>query len=169
MTKPVVYPGPTVMVPALHKHLNAFLCCNPAAAISNSSTSGTSDSQQQSRCCYCGWEYVVPDVLLLLQPVQVSRAGGTSNAFAQAGRLSYAGQLLYAGQFFSVCRLCCVQAGMDADGHPRVMGLPVKELKGDFPLRPECMGNLVPQQVNLWMGAAPNGQLRYIPCHSLLD
>ena len=117
----------------------------------------------------------MPDVLLLLQPVQESRTGGTSNAFAQAGRLPYAGQLLYAGQlpyagqFFSVCRLCCVQAGMDADGHPRVMGLPVKELKGDFPLRPECMGNLVPQQVNLWMGAAPNGQLRYIPCHLLLD
>ncbi|KAL0039653.1 hypothetical protein WJX77_004437 [Trebouxia sp. C0004] len=49
------------------------------------------------------------------------------------------------------------EAGMDADGHPHVMGFPVKELKGDFPLRPECMGNLVPQQINLWMGAASNG------------
>ncbi|KAL0045239.1 hypothetical protein WJX82_001458 [Trebouxia sp. C0006] len=49
------------------------------------------------------------------------------------------------------------EAGMDSDGHPHVMGLPVKQLKGDFPLRPECMGNLLPQQINLWMGAAPNG------------
>ncbi|KAA6419505.1 MAG: hypothetical protein FRX49_10603 [Trebouxia sp. A1-2] len=49
------------------------------------------------------------------------------------------------------------EAGVDGDGHPHVMGFPVKELKGDFPLRPECMGNLVPQQINLWMGAAPNG------------
>jgi len=56
-----------------------------------------------------------------------------------------------------------VQAGVDADGHPHVMGSPVKQLKGDFPLRPECMGNLLPQQINLWMGAAPSGQLLYTP------
>lgn len=62
-----------------------------------------------------------------------------------------------------------MQAGVDGDGHPHVMGFPVKELKGDFPLRPECMGNLVPQQINLWMGAAPNGLLLCIPCHSLLN
>ena len=43
------------------------------------------------------------------------------------------------------------------------MGPPVEELKADFPLRPVCMGNLVPQQINLWMGAAPTGQQLQAP------
>ena len=37
------------------------------------------------------------------------------------------------------------------------MASPVGELQSDFPLQPQCMGNLVPQQINLWMGAAPEG------------
>ena len=56
-----------------------------------------------------------------------------------------------------------MQAGQDCDGHPHVMGPPVEELKADFPLRPACMGNLVPQQINLWMGAAPKGQQLQAP------
>lgn len=55
-------------------------------------------------------------------------------------------------------QLVLIQAGQDCDGHPHVMGPPVEELRADFPLRPACMGNLVPQQINLWMGAAPKGQ-----------
>ncbi len=83
--------------------------------------------------------------------------------------MQWAPQTLLLRQDTSLCSLRCVQAGVDADGHPHVMGFPVKELKGDFPLRPECMGNLVPQQINLWMGAAPKGHLLYNPCHSLLN
>ena len=49
------------------------------------------------------------------------------------------------------------QAGVDAGGQPNIMGPPVSRLRQDFPMRPECMGGLVPQQINLWMGAARNG------------
>ena len=50
-----------------------------------------------------------------------------------------------------------VQTGVDAAGQPNIMAPPVSKLRKEFPLRPECMGNLVPQQINLWMGAASNG------------
>ncbi|KAI8853893.1 cupin-like domain-containing protein [Chytridium lagenaria] len=33
-------------------------------------------------------------------------------------------------------------------------GQPLRRLLGDFPLRPKVMGGLVPQQVNLWLGAS---------------
>jgi len=56
------------MVPDLHKHLNALLCPNAAAAAA-----------------------AIPEVLLLLQLFQVSHAGGLSNALAQAGQLPHAG------------------------------------------------------------------------------
>ena len=54
-----------------------------------------------------------------------------------------------------------MQTGVDSNGQPNVMGPPVNKLRKDFPLQPECMGKLVPQQINLWMGAARNGN--YLP------
>ena len=45
-----------------------------------------------------------------------------------------------------------------ADGHPELLGQPLLELQGDLVLRPQLAGQLVPQQINLWMGAAgPSG------------
>lgn len=52
-----------------------------------------------------------------------------------------------------------IQAEPDSQGQPGLMGPPVSQLQGDFPLRPECMGNLVPQSINMWMGAASEGRL----------
>ena len=43
------------------------------------------------------------------------------------------------------------------DGHPEVMAPPTSNLASDFPLQPSVLGNLVPQQVNIWMGSAPEG------------
>ena len=43
------------------------------------------------------------------------------------------------------------------DGHPEIMAPPTSNLSSDFPLQPELLGNLVPQQVNIWMGCAPEG------------
>lgn len=45
----------------------------------------------------------------------------------------------------------------NSDGKPDLMSPLMKELKTDFPLRPKLMGNLVPQNINLWMGNAANG------------
>ena len=41
-----------------------------------------------------------------------------------------------------------------ADGHPRLYASPVAELAHDIPLVPLLAGRLVPQGINLWMGAA---------------
>lgn len=42
-------------------------------------------------------------------------------------------------------------------GRPDVMSPFMKQLAGDFPLRPAIMGNLIPQNINLWMGNSPAG------------
>src|SRR5689334_19862073 len=46
-----------------------------------------------------------------------------------------------------------------ADGLPKLAAPPVTLLAADVPLRPALMGNLVPQQLNMWMGAATTGAL----------
>ncbi|KAK9868966.1 hypothetical protein WJX84_003684 [Apatococcus fuscideae] len=43
------------------------------------------------------------------------------------------------------------------DGYPECLGQPLTLLAADFPLRPKLMGGLLPQQINIWMGAAKNG------------
>jgi hypothetical protein len=43
------------------------------------------------------------------------------------------------------------------DGHPEIMAPPTSYVATDFPIQPEILGNLVPQQVNIWMGCAPKG------------
>ena len=54
------------------------------------------------------------------------------------------------------------QTAVGADGHAEVLASPLAELcaGGDLPLQPALMGNLVPQQLNLWMGAAQQGALQ---------
>lgn len=49
------------------------------------------------------------------------------------------------------------QVGLGPDGHPDLMGHPLLALQDDFELRPSIAGNLVPQQINLWMGRATDG------------
>ena len=48
------------------------------------------------------------------------------------------------------------------NGCPELYTEPIKSLKDTFPLRPRLMGRLIPQQMNLWMGASSSG----IPNHS---
>ena len=40
---------------------------------------------------------------------------------------------------------------------PKVVGQLMERLQGDFPAVPEILGNLVPHQVNPWIGASPEG------------
>ncbi len=51
------------------------------------------------------------------------------------------------------------QAAVGADGHAEALASPLAELRaaGALPLQPALTGNLVPQQLNLWMGAAAAG------------
>ena len=43
------------------------------------------------------------------------------------------------------------------DGRPELMSPLMKALKDDFPLRPALMGNLVPQNINMWAGNNKDG------------
>jgi len=43
------------------------------------------------------------------------------------------------------------------DGQPDLMADFMKTLKDDFPLRPKLIGNLVPQNINIWMGNNRDG------------
>lgn len=36
-------------------------------------------------------------------------------------------------------------------------GAPLKDLKDDFPISPQLLGNLLPNSVNLWMGNSKDG------------
>jgi hypothetical protein len=47
-----------------------------------------------------------------------------------------------------------------ADGHPALHVSPVAELAQDVPLVPQLMGALVPQSINIWLGAAADGACR---------
>lgn len=40
----------------------------------------------------------------------------------------------------------------DSDGRPDLMPPLMKHLQHDFPLQPRIMGNLIPQNINMWMG-----------------
>ena len=41
-----------------------------------------------------------------------------------------------------------------AEGQPMIVSHPITELLEDIPLRPKIMGNLIPQNINLWMGSS---------------
>lgn len=40
------------------------------------------------------------------------------------------------------------------EGQPSIISEPVKGLLGDFPIRPDVMGNLIVQNINMWMGCS---------------
>jgi hypothetical protein len=49
------------------------------------------------------------------------------------------------------------QAKVGPDGFPEPLATPMLQLAEDVPLRPALLGNLQLQQLNLWMGNAPEG------------
>ena len=44
----------------------------------------------------------------------------------------------------------------NSDGRPELMSPFMKTLSNDFPLRPILMGNLIPQNINMWLGNSSN-------------
>ncbi|MEW5320072.1 MAG: hypothetical protein WDW38_011175 [Sanguina aurantia] len=49
------------------------------------------------------------------------------------------------------------QVPVALDGHPSLMTSPLTQLAEDFEPRPSIEGNLVPQQINMWMGNSRSG------------
>ena len=46
------------------------------------------------------------------------------------------------------------------DGLPGIAAPPVSQLTDDVGIRPALLGNLIPQQINLWMGSSSTGRTR---------
>jgi hypothetical protein len=46
------------------------------------------------------------------------------------------------------------QLNYTIEGQPFIISHPITELKTDIPIKPELMGNLIVQNINLWMGAS---------------
>ena len=58
----------------------------------------------------------------------------------------------------SICITSAVQPDFDRELEvPKVLGRLLEKLQHDFPAVPQVLSNLVPHQVNLWIGAAPEG------------
>ncbi|RLN93523.1 hypothetical protein BBJ28_00020704 [Nothophytophthora sp. Chile5] len=49
------------------------------------------------------------------------------------------------------------EVAAEEDGRPEIMAPFMKQLQRDFPLRPELMGHLIPQNINMWMGNNKHG------------
>ena len=62
----------------------------------------------------------------------------------------------------SLLYLTTQDLGTDDDGRPNIMAAPTTCLQGDFPLRPNLMGNLVPFNINVWMGHSEEGSSSYV-------
>ena len=70
----------------------------------------------------------------------------------------------------SICIIPAVQPDFDRELKvPKVLGRLLEKLQHDFPAVPQVLSNLVPHQVNLWIGAAPEGTDCTSDIHMLLD
>lgn len=54
--------------------------------------------------------------------------------------------------------LLVVQVPVAPDGHPHLWAPPISCVARLLPLQPPLMGHLVPQAINVWMGAAQEGE-----------
>ncbi|KAK9821569.1 hypothetical protein WJX81_005489 [Elliptochloris bilobata] len=93
--------------------------------------------------------------------VSVERRGVPSEGFGHGKKVQMAfGEFVRrAAAGDELLYLTTQQAAVGADGHAECVASPLAELcaAGDLPLRPALMGNLVPQQLNLWMGTTQTG------------
>ena len=55
------------------------------------------------------------------------------------------------------CYLTTQDVLTTADGRPHVMSPFMEKLADDFPLQPKLTGNLIPQNINVWMGRSKDG------------
>ncbi|EGZ24385.1 hypothetical protein PHYSODRAFT_539491 [Phytophthora sojae] len=49
------------------------------------------------------------------------------------------------------------EVAFEEDGRPEIMAPFMKKLQQDFPVRPKLMGQLIPQNINMWMGNNKHG------------
>ncbi|GMH42361.1 hypothetical protein BSKO_10280 [Bryopsis sp. KO-2023] len=91
--------------------------------------------------------------------VKVEKRGGAKEKFGKGRKMAmnfgeFLGEIAEGDE---TLYLSPQEACVGVDGLPELISPPLDEFKGDFPFRPELMGNLVPHQINIWMGNARNG------------
>ncbi|KAL7483717.1 hypothetical protein ACHAW6_009355 [Cyclotella cf. meneghiniana] len=88
------------------------------------------------------------------QTVMVERRANASEKYGKGNEISITFahflKLIQSGDELHYLTTQDVQA--DADGRPDILPPFMKALSHDFPMRPQLMGNLIPQNINLWMG-----------------
>jgi len=91
--------------------------------------------------------------------VQVEVRSDTKEAFGQGNKMTMELKrfLDMVEQGDEMHYLTTQEAEMDSDGRPALMAPFMQTLKDDFPLRPKLMGNLIPHNINLWMGNTIEG------------
>lgn len=91
--------------------------------------------------------------------VTVERRASAADSFGRGNEISMSFtkflQLVKEGDGMHYLTTQDVRA--NADGRPELMSPLMEGLRADFPLRPALAGNLVPQNVNLWMGNNAEG------------
>lgn len=114
-------------------------------------------------CTQAGSHAPCPRLALALQGVaqlQVEQRGSEAEGFGKGHKVPLPfGEMLrrMAGGDTSLY-LTTQSVEMGPDGHARLYASPVAELAADIPLVPAVMGSLVPQSINLWVGAARDGE-----------
>ncbi|KAL7531667.1 hypothetical protein ACHAXR_005051 [Thalassiosira sp. AJA248-18] len=93
------------------------------------------------------------------QSIMVEKRSSTKDSFGKGNeiRMKFKQflQLIKEGDDKHYLTTQDVQA--NSDGRPDLMSPFMKVLQGDFPLRPELMGNLIPQNINMWLGNNNDG------------
>ena len=93
------------------------------------------------------------------QQVSVEKRVGTDSSFGKGNEVE-----MSFSKFLNLIKdgddkhyLTTQDVHADDDGRPELMSPLMHGLQQDFPLRPTLMGNLVPQNINMWLGNAKNG------------
>ena len=88
------------------------------------------------------------------QTVMVERRSNTSEGYGQGKEVS-----MKFSQFIHLLQngddlhyLTTQDVKSNDDGRPDILPPFMKALSDDFPIQPQLMGNLIPQNINLWMG-----------------
>jgi hypothetical protein len=88
------------------------------------------------------------------QLVEVEKRGGVTQTFGRGTSVK-----MPFGEFLDkmVARdelhyMTTQKLALDSNGCPALDSAPVTQLRHDFPLRPALLGNLIPMNMNLWMG-----------------
>lgn len=93
------------------------------------------------------------------EAVAVERRGNTTEKFGKGVqvRMKFKELLELIAQGDAMHYLTTQEVAAEEDGRPEIMAPFVAKLQEDFPLRPALLGNLIPQNINIWMGNNKEG------------